>query len=172
MLGTCDGLQLKLNSKKTKCLISDSTRRRVRCFPILLFHLATAFKCFLDFEGRTRPFQDVTRDIILRQAIQFLFSQISDNKQHQRHQVAHDLSPTGCLWDLVVAHGIKFHSHRSLLIADDMAPRLARPQTTSRHIAADIRLRTVSRRTRHEAHPLESHTTFPFRSSPASSCQT
>ena len=88
---------------------------------------ATAFKCYLDIRGRTRPLQDVAHDIIPWQTIQFLFSQISDNKQHQRHQVAHDLSPTGCLWDLVVAHDIKFHSHRSLLIADDLAPRLARP---------------------------------------------
>ena len=65
MLGTCDGPQLKSNSKKhevlntgldmTSCLMLSNPYR---------FHLATAFKCYLDDEGRTRPLQDVTHDII------------------------------------------------------------------------------------------------------------
>ena len=68
MFGTCDGPQLKSNSKThevfdtgldtTSCLMLSKPYR---------FHLATAFKCYLDDEGRTRPFQNVTRDIILRQ---------------------------------------------------------------------------------------------------------
>ena len=94
------------------------------------------------------------------------FSQISDSKQWLLHQVAHDLNPKGRLWDLVVALDIKLHSRTSLLIADDMASRRTRPQTTSRHIAADIQLRPASQHTRHEVHPLMSHTTFPLRSSP------
>ena len=52
--------------------------------------------------------------------MQFPFSQISDNREHQRQQVAHDLSPIGCLLDFVVTHDMEFHSHRSLLIADDL----------------------------------------------------
>ena len=59
------------------------------------------------------------------------------------HQVAHDLSPTNCLWDFIVAHDIKSHSLGSLLIADDQVPRLARPQTTSLHIAVDAQLRVA-----------------------------
>ena len=63
--------------------------------------------------------------------------QISDSKHLLLYQVAHDLNPKGRLWDLVVALDIKLHSRTSLLIADDMASRRTRPQTTSRHIAAD-----------------------------------
>ena len=79
---------------------------------------------------------------------------ILENKHLLLHQVAHDLNPKGRLWDLVITLDIKLHSRTSLLIADDMASRRTKPQTTSRHIAADIQLRLASRRTRHEDQPL------------------
>ena len=68
MLGTCDGLQLKSNSKKHEVFNTglDTTSCPMLSNPYR-FHLATAFKCYLDDEGRTRPYQNVTHDIILRQ---------------------------------------------------------------------------------------------------------
>ena len=64
MFGTCDGPQLKSNSKTRQ--VFDTGLDTTSC-PMLSkpyrFHLATAFKCYLDDEGRTRPLQNVALDI-------------------------------------------------------------------------------------------------------------
>ena len=85
--------------------------------------------------------QDVAPDLIPHQAFQFPFSQTSDSKHRVLHQVAQTSAPQVVSGTWFIAHDIKFHSHGSLLIIDDLVPRLARPQTTSRHIAVDIQLR-------------------------------
>ena len=85
-------------------------------------------------------------------------------------QVSQDLNPM--LSDSVVALDTKFYSHMGYPVVDDMLPQRTRSQTTSRYIAVDIQPCPASCRTQRKVNPLMSHTTYPYRSSLAYSCQT
>ena len=160
----------------------DATSRPTKRPSLYSPSVATAFKCYCDIEGRTRPCYSMSHSTTPRCRTRHHSAADQTSIHSRRSQIAN----IGCSirsHKTSTPHPLELGCrtrHQVLLPHEPSSRRRQYSKVSNRrrhgstvhHVADNFHSSLASRRTRQEASPITSHTTFPLRSSPAYSCQT